>query len=235
VADPSAQPNQDDPRQGEQADGGSGRRRALIMVLGIVGAAVLLVGFVWFVRTMMASKSSKPDRQVQVVQIMKPPPPPPPDQPPPPPPPEKVQEPLPKDEPQPSPKDDEPPPQQQLGLDAEGSAGSDAFGLAANRGGSDLVGGNGHSAFAWYTSRVKDAVLEKLSADSRIGTKRFSVSVRIWIEADGRIKEVKLTSSTGSADLDQRIETALASLSRLSDSPPLEMPQPVSLRIVSRS
>jgi periplasmic protein TonB len=209
------------------------KRRAAVLV-GVLAAALLVTGFVWFVRTMMASKAGKPERRVQVVQIIKPPPPPP-DQPPPPPPPEKVQEPLPKDEPEPAPKNDEPPPQQQLGLDAEGSAGGDAFGLAANRGGSDLVGGNGNAAFAWYTSRLKDAVLDKLSSDTRIGSKKYSVSVRVWIEADGRIKEVKLVSTTGNHDLDERIETALSSLSRLSESPPLEMPQPISLKIVSRS
>jgi len=46
---------------------------------------------------------------------------------------------------------------------------------------------------------------------------------------------VKLMTTTGDHDLDQRIELALSSLTRLSESPPLEMPQPVSLKIVSRS
>lgn len=213
--------------------GSAQKRRRNTQLLATAASILLLAGFVWFVRTMMSAKTQKPGRQVQIVQIIKPPPPPP-DQPPPPPP-EKVEEPLPKDEPEPTPKDDQPPPMQQLGLDADGAAGSDAFGLAANRGGSDLVGGNGSSAFAWFTGRLKDAVLAKLSSDARIGSKHFSVSVRVWIEPDGHIKEVKLVSSSGSKDLDQHIEAALATLSRLDDSPPLEMPQPVSLRIVSRS
>ncbi len=208
------------------------RRRRIAALLVAAGSILLLVGFVWFVRTMMAAKVTKPGRQVQIVQIIKPPPPPP-DQLPPPP--EKTEVPLPKDEPEPTPKDEAPPPLQQLGLDAEGTAGSDAFGLAANRGGSDLVGGNGTAAFAWYTARLKDAVLAKLSSDSRIGSKRFSVSVRVWIEPDGRIKEVKLVGGSGNQELDQRIQAALSTLSRLDDSPPLEMPQPVTLRIVSRS
>jgi TonB family protein len=215
---------------------GSVKRRRRPATLIAAAAAVLLVaGFVWFVRTMMASKTSKPGRQVEIVQLIKPPPPPPPPDQPPPPPPEKVEQPLPKDEPEPTPKDEAPPPLQQLGLDAEGGAGSDAFGLAGNRGGSDLVGGSGSAAFAWFTGRLKEAVLAKLSADSRIGSKKFSVAVRVWIEPDGRVKEVKLTSSTGNKDLDQRIEGALSTLSRLDESPPLEMPQPVSLKIVSRS
>lgn len=197
-------------------------------------ALVLVAGFVWFVRTMMAAKSGKPDRQIQTVQIIRPPPPPPPDQPPPPPP-EKTAEALPKDNPNEPPPDNSPPPAGPLGLDAQGSAGEDAFGLAARAGGGDLVGGNGNAAFAWYTNRLKDTILERLSADARLGQKRFSLSVRVWIEADGRIKQVKLSSTTGDGALDKAIESDLSSLSKLSDSPPLEMPQPISLKIVSRS
>jgi protein TonB len=206
------------------------QRRYAPIVGGGLLCLVLIAGFVWFVHSMMASKGSKKERRIQTVQIIRPPPPPPQDQPPPPP--EKTEEPLPKDEPEPAPKD-EPAPSQSLGIDAAGSAGGDAFGLAARAGGSDLIGGSGNAVFAWYTNRLKDAVLERLSGDVHLGSRKFSVSVRVWIEADGRIKEVKLTSTTGNAELDQRITVALSALTRLSDAPPLEMPQPVNLKIVS--
>lgn len=210
------------------------KRRYLSRLVGAMFGLLLLLGFVWFVRTMMASKAVKQNRQVQIVQVIRPPPPPPPKDEPPPPPPEKTEEPLPKDEPEPAP-NDEPPPSEPMGIDAQGSAGEDAFGLAARHGGSDLVGGNGSAAFAWYTNRLKDAVVDKLSSDSRIGSKKFSLSVQVWIEPDGRIKQVKLASTTGNHELDQRIESALSSLTRLSESPPLDMPQPISLKIVSRT
>jgi protein TonB len=212
------------------------QRRYLYRLGGGVIAVLLIVVFVWFVRTMMASKVAKTQRQVQIVQIIQPPPPPPPPPPdkPPPPPPEKTEEPLPKDQPEPKP-DEEPPPAAPLGIDAQGSAGEDAFGLAARAGGSDLIGGTGNAAFAWYTNRLKDAVVEKLSADTRLAAKRFSLSVRVWIEPDGRIKQIKLVTTTGDHDLDQRIESELSGMTRLSEAPPLEMPQPVSLKIVSRS
>lgn len=210
------------------------QRRYLSRLAGGVFALILALGFVWFVHTMMGAKTAKKDRQIQTVQLIRPPPPPPPDQPPPPPPPEKTEEALPKDEPEPAP-NDEPPPAEPMGLDAQGTAGEDAFGLAARHGGSDLVGGNGSAAFAWYTNRLKDAVVEKLSSDARVGSKRYSLSVRVWIEPDGRIKQVRLVTSTGDRELDQRIEAALGSLTRLNESPPLEMPQPISLKIISRS
>jgi protein TonB len=209
-------------------------RRIVKIVVGSLAAVVLIAAFISFVHKMLAAKSTKQERRVETVQIIRPPPPPPPDQPPPPPP-EKTEEELPKDQPEPTPKDEEQAPPAALGLDAEGSAGGDAFGLAARHGGSDLIGGNGTAAFAWYTNRLKDAVLEHLTADPQIGSKRFSCAVRVWIEADGRIKEVKLVTSTGNHELDLRIEAALSSLSRLSDAPPLEMPQPVNLKIVSHA
>jgi len=209
------------------------KRRYATMIGGTTAGVLLIAGFIWFVHTMMHAKTNKQQREVQVVQIIRPPPPPP-DQPPPPPP-ERTEEPLPKDEPEPAPKDDEPPPDQPLGIDAQGTAGGDAFGLAARSGGSDLIGGTGSAAFAWYTNRLKEAVMERLSADSAIQSTRFSVSVRVWIESDGRIKDLKLVSTTGSRELDQKIESALSSLTRLSQAPPLEMPQPISLKIVSHS
>jgi protein TonB len=113
-------------------------------------------------------------------------------------------------------------------------AGGDGFGLAARKGGHDLVGSGG-AIFGWYTARLKDRVAQKLSADARLRSKRFVVSLRIWIENDGRIREVHVVSTTGNGDLDAAIRTAVASIGLLSESPPLEMPEPVTIRIVSRT
>lgn len=210
------------------------QRRYLTRLGGGVIGLLLILGFVWFVRTMMTSKAGKTERQVQIVQVIRPPPPPPPDQPPPPPPPEKVEEPLPKDQPEAKP-DEEPPPAEPLGLDAQGAAGEDAFGLAARHGGSDLVGGTGGAAFAWYTNRLKDAVLDKLAAEACTKSQKLSASVRIWLEPDGRVREAKLATTTGNRALDTCIQGALASLPHFNEAPPLEMPQPITLKIMSHT
>jgi periplasmic protein TonB len=204
--------------------------RRLPIIVGGVAMVLMVAGFVFVVYRYATNKDVKAERKVQVVQLIRPPPPPP-DQPPPPPPPEKVDEALPQDEPEPSPSD-APAPSEQLGLDTEGGAGGDAFGLAARKGGHDLTGGGG-AIFAWYTTRLKDVVAEKLADDSRIRSKRFSVAVKVWIEADGRVREARLASSTGNHELDSAIETALGKLPRMSEPPPIEMPQPISLKIVS--
>jgi protein TonB len=202
------------------------------LVCGGALLLLLLTVVVWWIHGFMATKDQKPARTVQNIQIIRPPPPPP-EETPPPPPPEKVEEPIEQKEPEPTP-DNAPTPSEQLGLDAEGTAGGDAFGLAARKGGSDLVG-TGGAAFAWYTGKLKDEITDRLSNDARVRAKKFTVAVRVWIESDGRIKEVKLTSGTGDRELDGLISASLSSMTRLDEAPPIEMPQPISLKIVSRT
>lgn len=211
------------------------QKRFARFVPGAIGAVAVLAvvaGLVWLVSGMMKKKDEPTRAVAQVVQLVRPPPPP--DQPPPPPPPpeEKLDEPLPQDAPENSPPDDAPA-AEQLGLDADGVAGSDGFGLAARRGGRDIVGGGG-SAFGWYTTLIKDSILDKLSEDERVRKGSYQVTVRVWLTTDGRVERIALTQSTGNRELDGAIEQALGRVARMRDAPPLEMPQPVTLRIVSR-
>ncbi len=207
-------------------------RRLPVFVVSAVMA--LLIGIiVFFVYRYVTHPEVKSARKVQVVQVIRPPPPTPPPEERPPPPPEPKDEPLPQDEPEPAPSEAAAP-SAQLGLDAEGGAGGDAFGLVGRKGGRDITG-TGGAIFAWYTNRIKDQVGERLSDDARIRSRKFTVSVKLWIEPDGRVKDVRLASTTGNQELDAAIEAALGKLQRIGEPPPLEMPQPVSLRIVSRS
>jgi protein TonB len=165
------------------------------------------------------------------VQIIRPPPPPPEETPPPPP--DQPKEEVPLDSPEPKDAADDPTPSEQLALDADGTAGGDAFGLAAHKGGRDLAGSGG-AAFAWYTGRLRDHVDQRLGGDARLKARKFSVTVKIWIQTDGHIQDVQLASTTGNHDLDQAIQAALISVGNIGESPPIEMPQPISLKIVSR-
>ena len=192
---------------------------------------VLVVSMVWWIRGFLLTKNSKPARVVQNITVIRPPPPPP-EEAPPPPPPEKVDQQIPQNEPDPTP-DNTPAPAADLGLDAEGSAGGDSFGLAARKGGSDLVG-TGGAAFAWYTGKVKSQVYDCLSSDPKLHGKNYTAEVRIWIEADGRVKAVRVIAGTGNHELDGVIAADLNGISH-SDSPPIEMPQPISLKIVSHT
>ena len=185
-------------------DGQKGDRRTTL-ILAVAGCLVLaLVGY--GIHKVVTSKGAKKNRDVQVVQVIRPPPPPE-NQPPPPPPPDKVDEPLPQDQPEPSPSD-EAAPSEQLGLDADGGAGGDAFGLAARKGGHDIAGGGG-AIFAWYTQILKDAIADRLSSDSQLRAKKFTIVVKVWIGRDGQVQNAKLTTSSGSRDVDSAVEAVL--------------------------
>lgn len=204
-------------------------QRHLPLIGGSSIVVIVAVLLIVFVRHMLNSKHQSSTRQVaQVVKIIRPPPealPPPP-----PPPPEKLEQPI-EQEPQQAPQDAAP--AESLGLDADASAGGDSFGLQARPGGRDLVG-TGTGAFVWYTSMLKDSILQTLSDDDHVRKGSYQVNVRIWLTQDGRVERIKLASTSGNRDLDSAIEAALTRLQRVHEAPPLEMPQPITLRIVSR-
>jgi len=200
----------------------------------IVGTVLLVMAVLgWFVWNGMHAVSTKADRKtVQQVQIIRPPPPPPEvkEQPP------EVKDEVKIQEPEQTPEqaDNQPPAGDQLGLDAEGSAGGDAFGLAARKGGRDLLAGGGAERFAWYANVVKSTLVDRLSENRGLRRSRYTVVVRLWLRADGRVERVNLDTSTGDRDLDRTIENALASVGRVPEAPPADLPQPVRLRIVNR-
>jgi protein TonB len=205
-------------------------RKHALLTIALTIVFVSTGGGAWFIYNLVSKLNKKPPHIVENITLIRPPPPP---EELPPPPPEKLDQPLPQDQPDPTP-DNAPTPSPQLGLDTEGTAGGDSFGLAARKGGGDLVGAGG-AVFAWYTGKLKAEVSDRLSSDAKLRGKKYSVGVRIWIEADGRIKEARITSGSGNHDLDNTITADLVALGRLSESPPLEMPQPITLQIVSRS
>ena len=208
------------------------RLRFVPVLAGALIVVVITGLLLWSIRDLL-NKKEQPKRQTaQVVQIVRPPPPPP-EQPPPPPPPEKVDEPLPQDTPEEKPTD-EAPPAETLGLDAEGTAGGDGFGLAARKGGHDLLGTSG-SVFGWYTGIVKETILAALSDDDRVRKGSYSVTVQVWLTTQGRVERVRLAQTSGNRELDSAIEQVLSTrLGQMREAPPLEMPQPIMLKIVSR-
>jgi periplasmic protein TonB len=212
---------------------GQRKFRFLPIILGGFIVTTLGVGAVALMRNFLQSTPSPQKALVQEVHLIRPPPPPP-DLPPPPPPPpeEKVNIPDPQNQPDPKPSD-EPPPSEQLGLDAEGSAGGDEFGLAAHKGGRDLLE-TGGSAYAWYAGLLKNEILDQLNGEKRARGGDYTVILRVWVRADGSVDKVRVTQSSGNHDRDQAIEQAVSRIARLSQAPPVGMPEAISLRIVSR-
>ncbi len=73
-----------------------------------------------------------------------------------------------------------------------------------------------------------------LSEDERIRRGKYQISISVRARSDGSVEEIKLRSSTGDRALDEAIEENLRRLYRTPEAPPLELPQPVTLRIVSK-
>ncbi|MBL1265983.1 energy transducer TonB family protein [Methylomicrobium sp. RS1] len=190
----------------------------------------------------MFEKPLQAKKQIQQITVIQPPPPPPPppeQKPPEPEPePEKVPEPEPEEEPKPEPDEAEQPPGEELGVDAEGGAGSDGFGLVGKKGGRGLLGGSGGSAILWYGGQVKrrlEGEMQSLLAGTPAGKTAYSVLLNVWIGADGRVSRAELDSGSGKPEVDQSIRSALPKLRfALSKAPPENMPQPLKIKVTSR-
>ena len=204
----------------------------LAWILGIAACVLVIGGGVLMVRNLLNTKVDPPRKVAQEVTIIRPPPPPPDQPPPPPPPPEEkvdISDPVP-EEPTPS---DQPPPGEQLGVDAAGSGAGDGFGLVGRPGGRDLLASGG-SAYSWYAGVIKNEILGRLGDEKKVRSGSYSVVVRLWLRRDGTVEKTLLASSTGDKDRDRAIEAVLSQFARVSQPPPADMPQPISLRIVSR-
>jgi protein TonB len=208
-------------------------KRQLTVVVAVIAIGFVVVAGGLGLRSILGQKVDPPKQLVQEVRIVRPPPPP--DEPPPPPPPEEqVDVPEPQDQPAPTDESNEPPPGEQLGIDAEGTGAGDGFGLLGRPGGRDLLS-TGGSAFSWYGGIVKDEILGRLEDDPKVRSGGYTVGVRLWIGNEGQVERVTLVGSTGDIERDRAIERALAQLTRLSKPPPAGLPQPLTLRIVSRA
>lgn len=218
-----------------------GRRRNWIkrLALGLAGLGGM-VAVVLLLMQFLASPSTKKTGTHQIALIKQPPPPPPkpPEKPPEPP---KVKEEVkidpPKDEPKPvEPKaaDEKPASDKPLGVDAEGTAGSDGFGLAANKGGRDLLTTGGGAGGAYYSGLLQRQFFEALSRNRKLLKEEFRVVVKVWIGDDGKVQKADIVSGSGNQQFDDQIQVTLLEMSPLKDVPPKAM-RPMQLRLSNRS
>lgn len=213
--------------------------RRLPLIIGILLTLIIAVT-IYFIQGQF-DKPVQTKKQVQQIAIIQPPPPPPPPPPPeeklPEPEPEPIEEPEPENEPESLPDEADALAGDDLGLDAEGAAGSDSFGLLGKKGGRGLLGGSSGSAILWYGTQVKrnlEEELQALLADSRASKERYSVLLSIWISADGHVSRAELVGSSGKADVDQSIKAVLPKLRiSIGKAPPENMPQPLKIKLTS--
>jgi protein TonB len=204
-----------------------------LLVAVVVLAVVALLGF--GLKELLGDSGPAKKRTVHNISLLKPPPPPPPPKPQEKPPePEMKKEEVKLDQPKPdAPNQDNAPEGKALGVDAEGGAGSDGFGLVGNKGGRDLLAG-GKGAFAFYTNQLQRHLQDELAKNRKLKRLDYRVMVRVWLSKSGSVQRVDLGGSSGDAEVDETLRMALAAAPALRDAPPDNMPQPIRIRIMNR-
>lgn len=206
---------------------------ALVGTLVVLGFGGLVT---WMIVEFMNAEPSAAKKTVQQITLLAPPPPPPP--------PPKMEEPPPEPEieeeveiPEPEAMEDlpdvgdEPPPGDALGLDADGSAGADGFGLVGRKGGRGLLSGDPHMLYASRLQRlIEDAFLELKGARKHA----YTIVAKVWVGDDGNVYRAELSRSTGKEEIDDLLVDAIMGMPSLNEMPPPDMPNPIRLRISSR-
>jgi TonB family protein len=217
------------------------------LIIGGLLAIVLLGGIVSFLTS--GPKSNRPAaRKSEFITVTLPPPPPPP------PPPPKIEPPKPKEvEP---PKDEEmveqdpveenepppeaapeAPPSEDLGTNITGGSGPD-MGLTRGGGnGNGRIGGTGSkggSKWGYYAAQIQSTVADALRRNSSTKSASFSMQVRVWADANGRITRASLVGSSGNPAVDAAIKNQILTGLQLPQAPPAGMPMPINLRITAR-
>ncbi len=214
--------------------------RGLIWGLSAAVTLVFLVGAGLILKALITDDGQKRKRQIQMVTLLKPPPPP------------KIKEKLPEPEVkkeeiiEPEVEEEELPEEMEeqaesdapagddLGLDADGVAGSDGFGLKAKKGGRPLIGGGGGSQYAWYTRIVRHE-LEKmvnkiLQQNGGVPDGELEAVVKVVLDDHGTVIQHWVIASSGNQKMDHAINEAL-SLASISEAPPEEMPRKMKFKI----
>lgn len=202
----------------------------------IGGGALLLILILVYLFRDLFEKPLQTKKQVQQVMVMAAPPPPPPPPPPAPPeekPPEVKEEPMDEPEPEPEPAE-EPPPGENLGVDADGAAGGDSFGLVGKKGGAGFLGGGGN-AIIFYGQHVQRELVAELqrTLKDKARNSRYTAVVHLWISASGEITRVEVENSSGNAEIDEALRAAISQMRGRLKPPPERFPQPLKIRIKS--
>ncbi len=222
------------------------------LVPGIIGL-VFLAGIGFLVRVMLTDVGPRRKEQISTVTLLKPSPP-------------EVKEKPPEPEvPKEAPKEvtiaetpqtaqDQPQDQSQdntpagsdLGVDGEGGAGSDGFGLVGKKGGRAITLGGGGGGmtrlnplakFGRYVQKVQEEIRaqvnRQLEQDGGIPKGKYQTLVKITLNSKGSVVTYKITSSSGQQKIDKAVREALAAI-RISEAPPEGMPGGMTIKITSQ-
>jgi protein TonB len=223
------------------------------LVPGVIGI-VFLAGIGFLVKVVLTDVGPRRKDQISTVTLLKPPPP-------------EVKEKLPEPEvpkeapkqtietpveapqPQDQPQDqsqDNTPAGSDLGVDGEGGAGSDGFGLVGKKGGRAITLGGGGGGmnrlnllakFGRYVQKVQEEIRaqvnRQMEQDGGIPKGKYQTLVKITLNSKGSVVTYKIINSSGQQKIDKAVREALAAI-RISESPPEGMPTGMTIKIASQ-
>ncbi|MGB5197296.1 MAG: TonB C-terminal domain-containing protein, partial [Candidatus Deferrimicrobium sp.] len=148
------------------------------------------------------------------------------------------------------PRDDGPPAGNDLGVDAEGGAGGDSFGLVGRKGGRGITtlgpgggggGGGGKLSlfgkYGWYTRKIQDEVRaevkRRFDREGGFPKGKLQTIVRVVVDDRGVVVSCGIVTSSGMAKMDNAVIRSLEHM-RISEPPPEGMPKGMTLRIASQ-
>ena len=113
-----------------------------------------------------------------------------------------------------------------LGMDADGSAGSDSFGLKARKGGRSFLGGG-----SVYASQIQTQINDLIANHDELPFTYFEVVCKIWIDERGKLENIELVNYSGDEESRETLKNLIQEQLQVNNGPPLEMPQPIKLRL----
>lgn len=133
-----------------------------------------------------------------------------------------------------------------LGVDAEGGAGGDSFGLVGKKGGRAITLGGGGGGmnrlslltkYGWYTQKIqeeiKKQVKKKMDQDGGIPKGKFETKVKIVLDSRGTITDFHIVGASGNSKIDWALQAILGQI-KISEPPPAGMPAGMTLKITSQ-
>lgn len=212
--------------------------RAVTFATALLAAALGLVA---------CSEQAPPPRKQQKIALLPSTPPPPP----PPPKPEDKPPPKPEDKPQPqdAPKPVETP--QPAALKSDEAAGNgpgngltagavtqdysdQKIGQGNSIGGAPADGGANRLAATAFGNATSRALNEFLVRDKDIKLREYQVRVQLWLTPSGTLQRAELVDSTGDAQTDAALRTALSRFPGTGTAPPAQLPQPMRVLVSNR-
>ena len=131
---------------------------------------------------------------------------------------------------------------QDLGVEGEGEAGFDSFGLRAKRGGRDILLDAPHGrgpgdvlGYKVFANKLAAEIATQLRGVPELRSSTYALHVRVWVDDGGRIARCELLGGSGQRQVDTAVQRELTRSDVCVGAPPPDFPNPVVLEVRSKS